>query len=159
MTRLRPALQIAAAVLCLSPAAQAGEVSCTASAGLPKHVAATSTTGVERTGSYDVRITTGNESAIVVTVSPRPATDAGDATKVPAPVDKVLLRSPYKSEAIAQPVSFARGATPESAVATFNRSAVGALPLGDVNVIVQTKDGERLCRISRKERDRLAGGR
>jgi len=161
MTRLRTGLlTLGAAVLTTAAAHAADAITCTASAGLGKHVAATSTTGIERTGSYDIRISAGDPATtVVVAVEPRPATDAGAATKVAAPIDKVLLRSPFKSEAIAQPASFTHGSSPNSAVATFDRAAVRALPVGDVNVIVNTGDGERLCRISRRDRERLIGAR
>jgi hypothetical protein len=161
MTPLRTGfLTLALAGLCTGAAQGADAITCTASAGLARHVAATSTTGVERTGSYDVRLSAGDSPTMVmVAVEPRPATEAGAATKVAAPIDKVLLRSPYKSEAIAQPASFTRGASAASAVATFDRAAVRALPAGDVNVIVNTAEGERVCRIPRKDRERLLGNR
>jgi hypothetical protein len=155
MAYLQRASAALGCALLLSGVAHAETVTCTATAGLDKHEAATSSTGVERTGAYDVALSTGSQGGVMVAVSPKKDTTAGQATKVAAPIDKVLLRSPYKSEAIAQPKSFTPGAGPTEAVATFDAAAVRQLPRGDVNVIIFTADGERLCRIERKDRDRL----
>jgi len=146
-------------VLLLSGAAesQAQTVSCTASAGLDKRETATTSTGTERTGPYDVSLSAGSGGGRLVTVSVRAKKDirTAGATKVAAPIDTVLLRSPFKSEAIAQPTQFTPGEAATEGTATFEASAVTLLPKGDVDVVVVTADGERLCRITGKERQRL----
>ncbi len=146
-------------VLLLSSAveSQAQAVSCTATAGLDKRETATTSTGTERTGPYDVSLSAGSGGNALVTVAVRAKKDirTSGATKVAAPIDTVLLRSPFKSEAIAQPTAFTAGAEATEGTATFEPSAVALLPKGDVDVIVVTADGERLCRITGKERQRL----
>ena len=146
-------------VLLLSSAveSQAQAVSCTATAGLDKRETATTSTGTERTGPYDVSLSAGSGADALVTVAVRAKKDirTPGATKVAAPIDTVLLRSPFKSEAIAQPTAFTPGAEATDGTATFEASALTLLPKGDVDVIVVTADGERLCRITGKERQRL----
>ena len=154
----------AAALLLTSPfAAAQPKVSCLAAAGLTKAGAdATATSGHEqRAASYDVDVSagkSGDRPAILVTVRPHAPAAAAAAARPSARVDRLLLRSPYKSEAIAQPGSFSHGATESEAVGTFDAAAVRALPDGDINVILFTPDGERFCRLKKKERAALLGG-
>jgi hypothetical protein len=126
-------------------------ISCTA----PAASKAVGTTGSTALGprAYEVKVsttTTGTHSVVVAVkaVSSKSAAD----TSGQAQISKVLLRSAYKSEAIAQPVSFNHGATPSEAVATFDEAAVRALPDGDINVILFTADGERLCKVRKQDR-------
>lgn len=129
---------------------------CVATAGLAKHVAATSTEGIERTGSYDVTLTA-SAGIVEMRVEPKHPVEAGEATKVAAPIERVLLRSPYKSEATALPARSAAAGT--DLVATFELDAVRKLPSGDVNAVVITADGERSCRIKNGDRRKLTAPR
>ena len=142
-----------AAVGLASPAEAGYDAHCVATAGLDKHTPATTTTGTERTGSYDVTVSTSARGA-ELKVEPKKPVEAGAATKVAAPIDKVLLRSPFKSEATALPTRES-SETSGTHVATFDLDAIRALPNGDVNVVIVTPDGERVCRISRSERQKL----
>jgi hypothetical protein len=140
-----------------APAAAAQQpfsTTCTATAGLDKHEAATSTTGTERTGSYDVTLSTGART-VELTAKPKKPVAAGEATKVAADIDRVLLRSPVKSEATALPARESRGPGGEHR-ATFDLGAIRALPDGDVNVVIVTPDGERVCRVDKAHREKLA---
>jgi hypothetical protein len=153
---------VAEAVLALSITALAGDAagangyktSCTATAGLAKHVPATTTAATERTGSYEVTLTGGGQTA-ELRVEPKKPVSAGEATKVAAPIDGVLLRSPYKSEATALPTQDSRAKSATTHVATFDIEAIRALPAGDVHVVVMTPDGERVCTIKGSARTKL----
>jgi hypothetical protein len=145
-----------------------GTFSCTASAGLTKADTASLTGDVQRTGSYDVKVSTEGDQ-IRVAVEPQAPKRSGAVTRVAASIDNLLLRSPFKSEAIAQPskidkapVQWSGGpsgaVTGNRAVAAFDLKAVQTLPAGDVLVIVNTADGERVCRMKAKDRRRIAGG-
>jgi hypothetical protein len=134
------------------------KTSCTATAGLAKHVAGTTTAGTERTGSYDVMLSSSGKTAELRVEAKRPVS-AGEATKVAAPIDRVLLRSPYKSEATAVPTTQSHSGSPADHVATFDLDAIRALPAGDVDVVVMTPDGERVCRIKKSDRQKLGGSR
>jgi hypothetical protein len=150
-----------------SGAATSATFTCTASAGLTKGDAARLTGDVQRTGGYKITVSA-DGMQVLVSADPEEPKRSGNVTRVAAPIDTVLLRSPYKSEAIAQPAKVERqpvqsknatpaGADANRAVASFDRKAVQALPAGDVLVIVNTADGERICRISAKNRRRIAG--
>jgi hypothetical protein len=134
------------------------KTSCTATAGLAKHVPATTTTGTERTGSYDVTLSGTGRTAELMVEAKKPVS-AGDATKVASTIDKVLLRSPYKSEATALPASESQGSSSNSHIATFDLGAIQALPAGDIDIVVMTTDGERVCRIKSKDRQKLVASR
>ncbi len=157
----RAAVALSCALL-LSTAAEtrADTVKCTATAGLEKREAATSSTGIERTGSYEVSVSSGAAGAgtVMVAIEAKKDVRTEGPTKVAAPIDSVLVRSPFKSEAIAQSKTFVRGAVATDGVATFDASAVSLLPKGDVEVIIVTADGERLCRIKSTDRQRLVAG-
>jgi hypothetical protein len=144
------------------------KVSCTASAGLTKADAATLTGGLQQTGSYDITIST-EHGQVKVAAEPQAPKRSGTVTRVAASIDGLLLRSPYKSEAIAQPskidtapvqwpAATAGALAGNRAAAMFDLKAVQALPAGDVLVIVNTADGERVCRMKAKDRRRLTGG-
>jgi hypothetical protein len=163
--RVRLMLAAAAAAVLLTSAVAAAQpkVSCLAAAGLTKAGAdATATSGHEqRAASYDVDVSTGKSGqrpTIVVSVRPHAPAKAAAAARPSARVDRLLLRSPYKSEAIAQPASFSHGSNESEAVGTFDAAAVRALPEGDINVILFTPDGERFCRLAKKDRAALLGG-
>ena len=140
---------------------------CTASAGVTKADTANLTGDVQRTGGYKIKIAL-QAGQLLVSAEPEDPKHTGSVTLVAAPIDTVLLRSPYKSEAIAQPANIekapvqwdkapAGAGTGNRATASFDVKAVQALPKGDVLVIVNTADGERTCRMSAKERGRVAG--
>lgn len=93
-------------------------------------------------GKYDVELTSATQTA-ELTVKPRTAN---------ARVSRVLLRSPYKSEATALPTIERAGDVPGTYVATFDMDAIRRLPNGDLNVVVVTPDGERICRVKKKDR-------
>jgi hypothetical protein len=164
---------IAAAASAQTPAAEgqprpAGATfSCTASAGVSKADTAKLTGDVQRTGGYKIRVSTGGEQ-VLVSAEPESPKQSGGVTRVAAPIDTLLLRSPFKSEAIAQPANIEKvpvqwekapsgGGESNRATASFDLKAVQALPKGDVLVIVNTADGERMCRMSAKDRRRIAG--
>ncbi len=122
---------------------------------------------VQPTGDYKVRVSSG-DARLVVTAEPEEPKRSGKVTRVAAPIDTVLLRSPYKSEAIAQPANLDRhpvqwpdapaGATDGNrATASFDLQAVQAMPAGDILVIVNTVVGERTCRMNARDRRRIAG--
>ena len=142
--------------------------SCTASAGLTKADAASLTGDVQRTGSYDVKVSA-EGGQVTVAVEPQAPKRSGTVTRVAAAIDNLLLRSPFKSEAIAQPSKIDKAPVqwPDGpsaavagnrAVASFDQKAIQMLPAGDVLVIVNTADGERTCRMKAKDRRRIAGG-
>jgi hypothetical protein len=141
--------------------------SCTATAGITKADTARLTGDVQRTGGYAIKVSAAG-GEVVVTVDPQSPRRSGAVTRVAAPIDGVLLRSPYKSEAIAQPVHLDRepvqwpdapagAAGANRARATFDLKGVQAMPAGDVLVVVTTADGERVCTMKAKNRRRLAG--
>lgn len=161
--RLIVPMAAAAVLLTSSYAAAQPKVSCLAAAGLTKAGAdATATSGHEqRAASYDVIVSagkSGDRPTIVVAVRPHAPAAAAAAARPTGQVDRLLLRSPYKSEAVAQPGSFNRGASESEAVGTFDAAAVRALPQGDINVVLFTPDGERFCRLTKKDRAALLGG-
>ena len=149
-----------AVVLLLSAPSTVGAattIACSAPSGGSRAVATTGSVTASASRVYRVEVshpTSGPSHAIVVSAQAGSGTansePAGDAR-----ITKIILRSAYKSEAIAQPSSFANGATAREAIATFDETAVRELPAGDVNVVLSTADGERVCRIRKKDRGTL----
>ena len=95
-------------------------------------------------GAYTARLST-NESSLVVAVQPR----------LQAEVDRVLLRSPYKSEGTALPAQMGVNPDTHEAVASFDLAAVRRLPASGFNIVITTPTGERICRVSRKQQAEL----
>jgi hypothetical protein len=149
------------------PAIAGTTFSCTASAGVTKADTARLTGDLQRTGGYKVKVSAA-AAQLVVTVEPEEPKRSGSVTRVPAVIENVLLRSPFKSEAIAQPANVekepvqwsnapAGAGDANRAVATFDLKAVQAIPAGDVLLVVNTADGERVCRMGAKDRRRIGG--
>jgi len=164
MRSRRIAVTIAGAVLLATASVQAQTVSCRAEAGLTnKGANGTATSGHDqRAASYDVDLSSGkagDRPTVTVSIHPHSPAAAAAADRPTARIDRILLRSPFKSEAIAQPATFAHGGSESEAIATFDAAAVRTLPEGDVNVILFTPDGERLCRIKKGDRETLTGRR
>jgi hypothetical protein len=99
---------------------------------------------VKCSGSYTARLST-SESALLVTVQPH----------LQAQVDRVLLRSPYKSEGTALPAQIRVNPDTREAVASFDMAAVRRLPASGFNIVIATPTGERICRVSRKQQAEL----
>jgi hypothetical protein len=133
----------------------AAAVTCTAVADVAKEVLKAPGLALNRSGPYAVRLST-TATTLLVAVAPKTHTDERPNKgnrKGAAPVDTILLRSPYKSEAAALPSGVhAQG---ETAVAEFDLAAVRALPAGPFNVVITTRYGERSCRITPKQRTQL----
>jgi hypothetical protein len=104
------------------------------------------TTACVAAKAYDVRLAAVGQSVEVKVVAKRPDDR----------IERVLLRSPYKAEATALPTTQAPAAD-AGQVATFDLQAIQALPAGDINAVVMTPDGERVCRIVKgRQRKHLA---
>lgn len=95
-------------------------------------------------GAYTAKLST-NQSSLLVVVQPQ----------LKAEVDRVLLRSPYKSEGAALPAQIAVNPDTHEAVASFDLAAVRRLPASGFNVVITTPTGERICRVSRKQQAEL----
>jgi hypothetical protein len=147
---------IAVALLGFVQPVMAHTVECTAPTGTPRAAATAGSAGSTTPRAYEVEVSTSaaEHRTVIVTVRPRPSSRSSSSASG-IEVTRVLLRSAYKSEAIAQPASFEHASGTDQAVATFDEAAVRALPQGDVNVILFTPDGERLCRIRKKDRGTL----
>jgi len=92
----------------------------------------------------------------------------GGGARAAAPIERVVLQSKSKPDAVAQPTSVNLEPVPfmnkdggkveveaNRAVAVFDYSAVRQLPAGDLDVVVITTSGERKCKIGAKDRERL----
>ena len=133
-------------------------ITCSAPSGAATAVAtsgSSSRPAAARVYRVDVSRSTSQPSGAIVVSAHAGNEAANSEPSGDARITTVVLRSAYKSEAIAQPLTFAQGATPRDAVATFDEGAVRALPAGDVNVVLSTADGERVCRIRKKDRGTL----
>ncbi len=112
-------------------------------------------TGCVAAKAFDVKLTS-TEHGAQMRVDLKHSAPA--STKGATKISKVLLRSPYKSEATALPTQETPGAD-GAYVATFDAEAIRSLPAGDVNVVVTTPDGERVCRIKKSAREKLVAAR
>jgi hypothetical protein len=104
--------------------------------------------------------------SVFVSVEPNDPPRGQNEIAVPAPIERVVLKSKSKTEAVAQPtkidteqVAFSNllGAKLDAsrAVAVFDIASVRELPAGDIDVVVITAAGERRCKIGTKDRARL----
>jgi hypothetical protein len=107
-------------------------------------VATSAAPQVKCSGAYTAHLST-TDSAVVVAVQP----------KLNAEVDRVLLRSPYKSEGAALPAQIGVNPDTHEAVASFELAAVRRLPASGFNIVITTPTGERICRVSRKQQAQL----
>lgn len=142
--------------LLLVPAAGRAEaasaVTCIAVAPAPASETHGSGSTLGHSAPYTVRLTTAG-SAILVSVQPKDSAADRAADKGSADVAKILLRSPYKTEATALPSAVRADGT--SATATFDAAAVRALPAGPLTVVITTAYGERSCRVTPRQRTQL----
>jgi hypothetical protein len=79
-------------------------------------------------------------------------------TPVAGTINKVLLRSPYKSEGTALPKTEGHRER-DGYTAQFDMDAIRALPAGDMNVVIITPEGEQICRIKNSARKKLVAER
>src|SRR4051794_25837888 len=86
--------QLAAA----TPNAGTPSFSCVASAGVSKAETATLSGDLQRTGGYKIKVWA-DGSQVFVKADPEEPKRSGSVTRVAAPIDTLLLRWPFKSEA------------------------------------------------------------
>jgi hypothetical protein len=166
---------------------------CSATAGFGEGIAAGMAGGMQPNGSFSVTVSANagriaymaadakrlykpfnaadvpesiRTPAIFVFADPEKPSRSGNVVSIASPVERIVLKSKVKPDAIAQPEHFETepvewsnllGGKVEGTrgLARFDLNAVKELPSGDFDVVVITQAGERRCKVGAKDRAKL----